>query len=60
MKKTTKLAALLLCAVLLLTGVTSAIEVVDPTEVFMWQTMQTFFLKKRKAILCRKMIRSTL
>ncbi len=34
MKKTTKLAALLLCAVLLLTGVTSAIEVVDPTEVF--------------------------
>ena len=34
MKKTTRLAAMLLCAVLLLAGFASAIEVVDPTEAF--------------------------
>ena len=34
MKKTTRLAAMLLCAMLLLAGFASAIEVVDPTEVF--------------------------
>ena len=34
MKKTTRLAAMLLCAALLLAGLASAIEVVDPTEAF--------------------------
>ena len=34
MKKTTRLAAMLLCASLLLAGLASAIEVVDPTEAF--------------------------